>query len=119
MLLDRVQQRHRLQPVARGARAGLLGHAALVDRVLDARDDQLRAHLGDHLVAILDHLGEVVSGVDVHDREGQPARVEGLAGETQQDGRVLAAGEQEDAAAGLGGHLADDVDGLRLECAEV
>jgi hypothetical protein len=115
VLLERVEQRDGLQPVARGARAGLLDHAPAVDRVLDARDDQLRADLGDHPVAVLDHLGEVVAGVDVHDREGQAAGVKRLAGEVQQDRRVLAPGEQQHAALQLRGHFADHVYGLRLE----
>ncbi len=50
---------------------------------------------------------------------GKARRVERLAREVQQDRGVLAAGEQQHAALELGGHLADHVDGLRLECAEV
>ena len=38
----------------------------------DARDDEPLAELGDAPVAELDHLGEVVAGVDVHDREREP-----------------------------------------------
>ena len=38
--LDRVEQRRRLQPVARRARAGLLDDAALVDRLLHGGDDR-------------------------------------------------------------------------------
>ena len=45
VLLDRVEQRRRLQLVARCARARLLGHASLVDRLLDARDDEPLAEL--------------------------------------------------------------------------
>src|SRR3954469_17757769 len=37
VLGDRVEQRHGLQPVARGARPGLLDDAALVDRLLHGR----------------------------------------------------------------------------------
>ena len=62
-----------LQPVARGARAGLLDDAAVVDRLLHGGDDQPLAELGDAAVAELDHLGEVVAGVDVHDRERERA----------------------------------------------
>ena len=40
VLLDGVEQRDGLEPVARGARAGLVDRAALVDRVLDRGDDQ-------------------------------------------------------------------------------
>jgi hypothetical protein len=119
VLLERVEQRHGLQPVARGARTLLLDHAALVDRFLHARDDQLGADVGDHLVAVLDHLGEVVPGVHVHHREGQAGRVERLARQVQQHRRILASGEQQHPAFELGGDLTDHVDGLRLEGPEV
>ena len=71
VLLDRVEQRHRLQPVARRPRP-VLDHATVVDRVLHRRHDQARPHLTGEAVAVLDHLWEVVARVDVHDRERQP-----------------------------------------------
>ena len=119
VLLDRVEQGRRLQLVARGARAGLLDDAALVDRLLDARDDEALAELLDAAVAELDHLGEVVAGVDVHDRERELARMEGLLGEPQQHDRVLAAREEQHRPLALGGDLAHDVDRLGLELVEV
>ena len=119
VLLDRVEQRRRLQLVARGARAGLLDDAALVDRLLHARDDEPLAELGDAAVAVLDHLGEVVPGVDVHDRERELARAERLLGEPQQHDRVLAAREEQHGPLPLGGDLAHDVDRLGLELVEV
>ena len=119
VLLDRVEQRRRLELVARGARARLLDDAALVDRLLDARDDEALAELGDAAVAELDHLGEVVAGVDVHDREREAAGPEGLLGEPQQHDRVLAAGEEQHRPLALGGDLAHDVDRLGLELVEM
>ena len=119
MLGDRVEQRHGLQAVARGARPGLLEHAAAVDRVLHARDDQPLAQFGDAPVAELDHLGEVVAGVDVHQRERERRRAERLLGEAQQHDRVLAAAEQQDGPLEFGGDLAHHVDRLGLERAEV
>ena len=98
---------------------GLLDDAALVDRVLHAGDDQPLAELGDAPVAVLDDLGEVVPGVDVHQREREAARPEGLLGEAQQDDRVLAAGEQQHRPLELRGDLAHDVDRLGLEDAQV
>src|SRR5207248_8361788 len=60
MLLDRVEQCRRLEPVARGARPRLLDDATLLDRLLHARDDQLLAELGHAAIAELDDLADVV-----------------------------------------------------------
>ena len=118
MTLDRVQQGHGLQPVARGVRALLLDSPG-VDRVLNRRDDQLLAELGDPAVAELEHLGEVVAGVDVHHRERQAAGPERLLRQAQQHDRVLAAREQQDRPLELGGDLAHDVDRVGLEPLQV
>ena len=119
VLLDRVEQRRRLQPVARGARAGLVDDAAVRDRLLDRGDDQPLAELLDAPVAELEHLGEVVAGVDVHHRERELARPERLLRQPEQHDRVLAAGEQQHRPLQLGGDLAEDVDRLGLELVEV
>ena len=70
-------------------------------------------------VAVVEHLGEVVPGVDVEHREGDLAGLERLGRQVQQDGRVLAAAEEQHRPLGLGRHLADDEDGQRLEQVEV
>ncbi len=119
VLADRVEQRDRLQPVARRVRPGLLDRAAGVDRVLHGGDDQPLAELLDAAVAELDHLGEVVAGVDVHDREREAARAERLLGEAQQHDRVLAAREQQHGPLELGGDLAHHVDRLGLELTQL
>ena len=74
VLLDGVEQRRGLQPVAAGPGPGLLGDPALVDGVLHRGDDQPGAGLGHPAVAELDDLGEVVAGVDVHHRERAAGR---------------------------------------------
>src|SRR6202043_738359 len=51
VLLDRIEQGGRLQPVAGRAGTGLIDHAATVDRLLHAGDDQPLAKLGDEPVA--------------------------------------------------------------------
>ena len=119
VLLDRVEQRRRLQPVARRARAGLLDDAAVVDRLLHGGDDQPLAELGDAAVAEVDDLREVVPRVDVHEREREARRAERLLGQAQQHDRVLAAAEQQHRLLELGGDLAHDVDRLGLEGLEV
>ena len=111
VLVDRVEQRHRLQPVARR----LVAHAPAVDRLLHRGDEHVR-HAA---VAELDRLREVVAGVDVHDRKRDVARPERLLGQPQQHDRVLAAAEQQHRPLELGRHLADDVDRLRLEHLEM
>jgi hypothetical protein len=94
-------------------------HPAGVDLGLHAGDDEPLAQLIDEAVAELEHLGEVVAGVDVHDREGEPARAECLLGQAQQDQRVLAAAEQQHGPLELGGHFPHDEHGFGLEGVEV
>src|SRR3954452_4980287 len=119
VLLDRVEQRRRLQAVARRARAGLLDDAPAVDRLLHRGDDQPLAELGHAAVAELDDLAEVVARVHVHERERERRRAERLLGESQEHDRVLAAAEQQHGLGQLGGHLAHHVDRLGLEGLEV
>ena len=72
VLLDGLEQRDRLVSVARFERMAQ-AHRAALDRIFEVTDHQPLAHLGDAAVAELDHLGEVVPGVHVQQREGQPA----------------------------------------------
>jgi hypothetical protein len=60
-----------------------------------------------------------VAGVDVHDGEREAGRAEGLLGEAQQDDGVLASREEQDGPLELGGDLAHDEDGLRLQGVQV
>ena len=92
---------------------------ARVDVVLHLGDHQPHAGLGHQLVAGGDHLVEVVTGVDVHHRERQAAGAESLQRQVQHHDRVLAAGEQQHRTLELGGHLADDVDRLGLQRAQM
>jgi hypothetical protein len=117
ILLERVEQHRRLDPVA-GAVRRLL-HQAALQRLRHAGDEELDAELRHAPVAELQDLGEVVAGVDVHHRERDPRRVERLLRQPQHDDRVLAAAEQQHRPLQLGDHLADDVDRLRLEGLEM
>ena len=98
--------------------AGVLD-LALVDRVLHLGDDESRADARDGGVAELDDLGEVLSGVDVHDRKGQLLGREGLDREVQQHRGVLAAGEEQDRAFALRDDLSEDENGVGLQQVEV
>jgi hypothetical protein len=75
--------------------------------------------LGDPPVPVVDHLGEVVPGVNVHDRERDLCWREGTLGQGQHHDRVLAAGEQQHRPLELGGYLSHDVDRLSLENVEL
>jgi hypothetical protein len=66
-------------------------------------------------VAEGDHLGKLVAGVDVQQREGNLARVEGLLREAQHDGGILADGVEHHRAGELGDGLAQDEDAFGFE----
>ena len=72
--LERVEQRARLEQPAAALRAEHERLCALVDRPLVGVDDQPGADLGRVAVAELDHLAELVGGVDVQQRERNRAR---------------------------------------------
>ena len=107
---DRIEQGRGLQPVAHATRPRV-GHSALVDGVLHLGHQEPCALRLDLRVPVVEHLGEVVAGVHVHDREGDPAGPERLGGQVEQDSGVLAPAEEKDGPLGLGGHFADDEDG--------
>ena len=76
VLGDRVEQGDGLEPVAAGPWTGVLDRSAGVDRRLHTGHQKTSTHLTHELVAVVDDLGEVVTGVDVHHRERQPSRSE-------------------------------------------
>jgi hypothetical protein len=103
----------------RVARRPVVHHPAGVDVLLHAGHDQTHAVTGDEFIAGGDHLVEVVSGVDVHHRERQPAGRERLDCQVQHDDRVLAAGEQQHRPLEFRGDLTDDVDRLGFQRAQL
>ena len=119
VLLDGVQKRHDLEPVAARLRAGLLHDPALVDGVLHARDLQPDSELFHELVAEGDGFVEVVAGIDVQQRERDAAGMEGFPREVRHHDGVFSTGEEQHGALELRGHLAHDEDGLGFEGAEV
>ncbi len=119
VLPDGSEQGGRLQPVAAGPGPGLFDHPARVDVVLDPADHQADPNPGHGVIPELDHLGEVVPGIDVHDRERQRRRPERLGGQVQHDDGVLPSREEQDRPFEPGRHLADDVDRLRFQGAQV
>ena len=89
------------------------------DRLGVGVDDQPRADLGGVAIAELDHLAELVGGVDVQQRERDRARIERLLRQPQQHRRVLADRIEHHRPLELGDHLAHDVDALGLERREM
>ena len=73
----------------------------------------------DQGVAGGDDLVEVVTGVDVHDGERQPAWANALMARCSMTIESLPPEKQQHRPLELGGHLADDVDGLGLERAQM
>ena len=84
--------------------------------VAAGRDVEAQAMTGDDLVPERDDLRQVVAGVDVQQRQRQRRGGERLECDVQQHCGVLAAAEQQRRAFELGDDLADDLDGLGLEC---
>jgi hypothetical protein len=119
VLRDHLEKAVGLEAVARGAGGGVLDDLTAVDRLLDRGDDEPHAELGDAAVPEVEHLVEVVTGVDVDDGEQDRLRPAGLRGEVQEHLRVLPAGEEEGRPLELGDDLPDDVDRLGLERLEV
>ena len=75
--------------------------------------------LGRIAIAELDHLAELVGGVDVQQRERNRARIERLLREPQHHRGVLADGVEHHRPLEFGDHLAQDVDALGLERAQM
>jgi hypothetical protein len=92
--------------------------ASGLDGILVLADDHREPVLHGQAIAVGDHLGQLVAGVDVDQGEGNVAK-ERLAGQPQQDGRVLADGPQHAQALKGAKRLPQDVDALLLQLIEV
>ena len=74
VLLDRLQECHRLMAVAGFHRIGQ-PHGATPDRVVEVPDDEPLAQIGNVAVTKVEDLREVVARVDVQEREGKPTLI--------------------------------------------
>ena len=122
-VLSRPQQAVRACGLLLGAhvrvRLELVGEGVLlVERGLVLADDHLQLVLHRQLVAVPDHLRQLVVGVDVDQRERHVAE-ERLARQPQQDRRVLADRPQHAQALEVPEGLAEDEDALLFELVEV
>ena len=91
--------------VIEGIDPALLGLGVLVD-------DQVHPGVPRCLLAQLVHVLELPGRIDMHQREGRGRRIEGLLGEVQHHGAVLADRIEHHRLVRLGGNLAHDVDAL-------
>ena len=117
--LDRIKQCWNLRPVSRRERSRIFRRDAFVNQVLDLVNDQSLAELFDELVAEVERFGEVVSRVDMHERERELRGTERLLREVHHHDRVLASREHERGTLELRSHFAHDVDRLGFERLEV
>jgi hypothetical protein len=92
---------------------------AAFEPVLIDVDEEIELELPRHAVAEGDHVAELPGGVDMKQRERQPARMKGLARQMQHHRRVLADGIEHDRLGAFGRDLADDVDRFGLELVEM
>src|SRR5699024_7500933 len=97
---------------------GRSGRATVVDVVLYLRHREVEAESFGGLITEAKDLGDVVTGVDVEEPEGDLRRPEGLRRQVEHGHGVLAAGEQQHGPVELGGDLTDDVDGLGFQGVE-
>ena len=114
-----VEQGLGLQQAAAPLRAQVVGIGAFGDGFLVAVDDQVRLVFLGHALSKVVHLLELVPGIDVHEREGQFLRIEGLAREVQHDRGILADGIQHYGPFEFRDDLAHDVDALGFELHQV
>src|SRR5579875_43281 len=112
-----VEQRHGLQRVSRSVRP--FPQLSGVNVVLNAHDDELKAEPRDQSVAKVEDLREIVSGVHVHDREGNGRRPEGFQRKVKHHRAVLPAGEEQHGTLKFSSHLPNDVNALGFQEVQV
>ena len=120
VLVDGVEQRPRLEAVARRVGTRLLGGPARVDRLLHRGHQQAwppaRRRCRSRNSRTSGKLWPVSMCITGN---GIRPGTERLLGQAEHDDRVLATGEQQHRALEFGGHLADDVDRLCLDGPQV
>ena len=119
VVAQRIQQRLRLQQSAAALGVERNGIGARGNGGFVAPDQQLRAHRAGHRIAEGDHLGEFEARIDMQQRKGNRRGIKGLLRQPQHHRRVLADGVKHHRPLELAGHLAQDVDALRLQQAQM
>jgi hypothetical protein len=116
---DCFQQRHCLRCVARIGIGIAQAHGAALHRILDVADNQAFAEFSRALVAEGDDFVEVVTGIDVHQREREFARAERLLRQAEHHDGILAAGKKQRRISAFSGDFAHDVDRFRFQPVEM
>ncbi len=116
---QRVEQRLGLERAAAGLGADQERLRAVGNRFGVGVDDEPRPDFRRIAIAELDHLAELVGGVDVKQRKRNRPGIERLLRQPQQHRGVLADGIQHDRPLELRHHLAHDVNGFGFEGAQM
>ncbi len=119
-MVQRVEQGRGLQQAAAALGVELDGVGAGRERGLVAPDEQLRADISGHAVAELKHLAELVTGVDVQQREREsgPGKKAFCASRSMTE-ESLPMRVEHDGPLELGRDFAQDVNALRFKKLEV
>ena len=94
-------------------------HSSLVDAFLHAAHDEFGSEFLRQFITILDGFLEVMSCVDVQQREWNLRRIESLVGEICYHDRILATREEDDWTFELGSYFAEHVDRFCLQFLEM
>ena len=116
---QRIQQAARLQQPAAVLRAQRIGIGAVCNRLLVAMHDQVGADLARVLVAEPNHLGELIAGIHMQQRERNLPRIKGLLRQSQHHRRIFADRIQHHRPRELRHRLAQNRDALRLQRLQV
>ena len=114
-----VEQRHRLQGVAAGPGAGLFDRPTRVDAFLHAGDMQRVTQLSSIGVTKSERFREIVTGVDMQQREWRRRRQKRLAREPGHHDGILATGEEQHRPLELRRDLPQHVNRFVFECLQV
>ena len=116
---ERLKQRVRLHDGGVLGAAVVEGVDTLFEPLLVRVHTQVEAVLFAELVSELDHAPELPGRVDVQEREGQLAAMEGLLRQVHHHRRVFSDRVEHHGTLELGGDFAQDVDALGFELSEV
>ena len=119
IVLQGIEQGSGLQLVAGSIITRFLLYSSLVDAFLHATHDEFGSEFLGEFVTILDGFLEVVTRVDVEQREWNLRRIECLVGEICDYDRILATREEDDRTLELGSYFAEHVDRFCLQFLEM